>query len=113
MYKLVAIWSAPRPEDVADFEKHYEEVHAPAALAVPGMVELVTTRTSAGLEGSEPGFHRVAEMVFASAAALADSEHSEEWAALRADAGGMIERFGVTLTVGLGEATRTPGLGAR
>lgn len=103
MYKLIACWSAPKQEDEAAFEEHYRTVHAPAAAKVPGLRRLVLTRTANGLEGSEPAFYRVAEMHFDSSEDLEAAEHAPEWAAMRADAGGMIERFGVSLTVGLGE----------
>ncbi|MBC9734319.1 EthD family reductase [Nocardioides marmotae] len=106
MYKLIACWSAPRPEDEDAFEQHYRDVHLPAAAAVPNLRRLVATRTASGLEGGEASFYRVAEMVFDSQADLEASEHSEEWGAMRADAGVMIERFGVSLQVGLGEETQ-------
>ena len=54
-------------------------------------------------EGAEAPVYRIAEMVFPSAEALHEAEQSEEWAATRADAGGMIERFGVTLDVAMGD----------
>jgi hypothetical protein len=44
----------------------------------------------------------VAELYFDSPEAMRESEHSELWKGMREDAGKMIERFGVTLTVGLG-----------
>ena len=102
MYKLIACWSAPRSEDIEAFEKHYTEVHAPAAAAVPNLVRLVLTRTASGLEGDRPAFYRVAEMHFDSPEALHASEHSPEWAAMRTDAGAIAARFGVSLEVGIG-----------
>ncbi|MDP9821897.1 EthD family reductase [Nocardioides massiliensis] len=112
MFKLIACWSAPSAEDEDEFEKHYAEVHLPAAAKAPGMRQLVATRTTSGLEGAESGFYRVAELVFDSKADLETSEQSPEWAAMRADAGVMIERFGVSLTVGMGEVHEVD-LGAR
>jgi len=103
MYKLIACWSAPRPEDEAEFEKHYHEVHLRAAATAPGLRRLVAVRTDSGLEGSQPAFYRVAELHFDSKADLEASEHTEQWASMRADAGVMIERFEVSLTVGVGE----------
>ncbi|AEA22805.1 Ethyl tert-butyl ether degradation EthD [Pseudonocardia dioxanivorans CB1190] len=108
MYKLIATWSAPSAEQLDEFETHYEEVHAPAAAAVPHLRRIVLTRTADGLEGATPGFHRVAEMFFDSPEALEESSTSPQWAAMRADAGGMIERFGVTLTVALGWESELP-----
>jgi uncharacterized protein (TIGR02118 family) len=103
MHTLIAVWSAPDEEDREAFEEHYENEHAPKAAAVPNLQKLITTRTAAGLEGSDPAFYRVAEMVFESAEDLHEAEESEEWAALREDAGGMLERFDVTMEVGIGE----------
>lgn len=108
MYKLVACWSAPSPEDEAEFERHYFETHVPAAAAVPGMRRLVLTRTDTGLEGATPAFYRVAELHFDDLAALEGAERSPQWQAMRADAGGMIERFGVSLSVGIGAEREWP-----
>jgi len=108
VYKLVACWSAPKPDDEAKFEEAYWGTHIPAAKKAPGMRRLVATQTTAGLEGAAPGFYRVAEMHFANLEDLGASEKSPEWHAMRADAGSMIERFGVTLTVGMGEEQEVP-----
>ena len=108
MYKLIACWTAPKDEDVEEFERAYNEGHAPLAAAIPGMSGLVLTRTDVGLEESPPAFYRVAEMIFDSPEALEQAEHSEEWRKLREDAGGMVERFGVSLNVGIGESVDAP-----
>jgi uncharacterized protein (TIGR02118 family) len=102
MYKVVACWTAPKSGEEDDFEQAYWDSHIPKAAAVPGLSRLVLTRTDVGLEGSEPAFYRVAEMIFDSPEALEEAEHSEEWRKLREDAGVMIERFGVSLNVGIG-----------
>jgi uncharacterized protein (TIGR02118 family) len=102
MYKLVACWTAPKPEDLDAFERHYLDVHAPLASRVPELRRLVLTRTDSGLEGAAPAFHRVAEMGFDSPDALARSAHSEAWQRMRADAGAMMSRFGVGLQVAMG-----------
>ena len=103
MHTLLAIWSAPDEEQQDEFEDHYTEVHAPLAASIPNLKELATTRTEEGLEGDDPAFYRVAEMVFESEEALHEAEQTEEWTELREDAGEMVERFGVTLEVGIGE----------
>jgi uncharacterized protein (TIGR02118 family) len=108
MYKLIACWSAPSPEDESEFERLYFESHIPAASKSPGMKRLDLTRIDSGLEGGVPGFYRVAEMHFDSKEELEESEQSQEWQAMRTDAGTMIERFGVTLTVGMGEEQTVP-----
>ena len=105
MHSLIAVWSAPKPENEEAFEEHYQNEHAPKAAAVPNLQKLITTRTAEGLEGDDPAFYRVAEMVFESAEDLHEAEESEEWQAVREDAGEMLEQFDVTMEVGIGERT--------
>ena len=108
MYTLIATCAAPPPEDEQAFEQHYRDVHLAVAAKTPNMRRLVAVRTSDGLEGGASAFYRVAELHFDSKADLEAAEHSAEWGGMRADAGGMIERFGVTLTVGMGEEHEVP-----
>jgi uncharacterized protein (TIGR02118 family) len=103
MYKLFAYWSAPKPEDVDAFEEYYASTHVPRAAAVPELERIVTTRMTEGFEGAAPLHYRIAEMVWADKAALERSAQSPEWAEMRQCSGDIIERFGVTLTVELGE----------
>jgi hypothetical protein len=69
---------------------------------VPGLKRILLTRIESGLEGAPAPFYRVAEMYFETPQAMEESEHTDGWRAMREDAGEMIERFGVTLTVGMG-----------
>lgn len=108
MYKLYALWSAPKAEDAEEFERLYTERHAVLAAAVPGMRRFVVSRTDTGLEGAEPAYYRVAELIFDSQEALEEAEHSEEWRRVREDAGKLIEQFGVTLSVAMGEEIEHP-----
>jgi uncharacterized protein (TIGR02118 family) len=107
MYKLVALWSAPKPEDVEAFESYYREVHVPKATVVPGLKRIALTRIDSGLEGGAAPFYRVAEMFFESPEAMEKSAHSDLWQVMREDARQMIERFSVTLTVGMGWVEET------
>lgn len=112
MYKIVACWSAPAASDEEAFEEHYREVHAPLAAKVPELRALRLTRTREGLEGGAPAFYRVAELLFESPEAMERSAASEAWRAMREDAGTLVERFGVELSVGLGwEEEERPGRG--
>jgi uncharacterized protein (TIGR02118 family) len=103
VYKLYAFWSAPEPNDRENFEEYYNNTHVPRASAVPHLQSIVTTLTQDGLEGGEPATYRVAEMTFADRAAYEASTKSPEWAEMRACAGEIIARYGVSLTVALGE----------
>jgi len=102
VYKIVACWGAPKPEDEAEFEKYYRDVHAQLAARVPGVRRLVLTRTADGLEGGDAGFFRVAELLFDNPEQMKQCEATPQWQAMREDAGKMVERFGVSLSVGLG-----------
>ena len=103
MLKLVALWSPPKPADRAAFEAEYLGAHAPLARALPGLSRLETILIGAGLEGAPAEFHRIAVMVWPDEAAYESDQQTPEWTALRANAGEMIERFGVSLTSSIGQ----------
>lgn len=109
MYTLYAVWSRPAEGDIEAFEAHYLGTHTPLANAVPNMRRFLTTRTLDGLAGGDPAFYRVAEMSFDSKQALEEAEATEQWTKLRADAGVMIERFGVTMSVAMGLTDQNDG----
>lgn len=103
MFKLVALWSPPKPEDRAAFEVAYTGTHAPLARALPNLAGLDTILFAEGLEGAPQQYHRAAIMSWADRGAFERDGETPEWTALRADAGQMIERFGVTLESSMGE----------
>ena len=61
MIKLVALFK--RPEDVEEFDRHYDEVHAPLMSKVPGLERMEVTRNLRAFRG-EPEYYLVAEMYF-------------------------------------------------
>ena len=61
MIKLVALFK--RPEDVGDFDRHYEETHAPLMRMVPGLERMEVTRNLKAFRG-EPEYYLIAEMYF-------------------------------------------------
>jgi uncharacterized protein (TIGR02118 family) len=103
MFKLMALWTPPKPEDRAAFETAYLNIHAPLARALPNLSSLDTVLFSEGLEGAAPEYHRVAIMIWQDKAAFERDGLTSEWTALRTDAGLMIERFGVNLNSFMGE----------
>jgi uncharacterized protein (TIGR02118 family) len=102
MYKIVAFWSAPKKSEVEAFEKYYADVHVPLAALVPGLRKLELMKVDSGIEGAAAPFYRVAELTFDNAEDMKLSSGSAQWRAMRVDAGKMLERFEVTLTVGAG-----------
>lgn len=107
-YKVVSFWSAPKPEDEAEFESYYTGVHALFAARVPGTRKLLLTRTSDYFEITPSAFYRVAEMWYDSKAAYDAATETQEWAEMRVDGGYVHDRFGCTLTSGLGEMVDVP-----
>jgi uncharacterized protein (TIGR02118 family) len=108
MYKLFAVWTHPKPEDLEAFEQHYEAVHAPLAAAIPGLQKLALTRTSDTLgEGTSP-FHRIAELWFEDAEACNAAAATPELEAAAQDAAEMEERFGVQLLSPAGVTEDSP-----
>jgi uncharacterized protein (TIGR02118 family) len=61
--KLIALYK--KPADVAAFEKHYTEIHAPLAKKMPGLQKLEISHMT-GSPGGEPKFYMTAELYFES-----------------------------------------------
>lgn len=82
MVKLIAIYR--KPENIAEFDQHYFEIHAPLAKKVPGLVKLEVNRVYGSPMG-ESDLHLIAEMVFESREALANAMNSSEMKAAGKD----------------------------
>jgi uncharacterized protein (TIGR02118 family) len=82
MHRLVVCYH--QPENTSAFDKHYAEIHAPMAAKIPGLVSF-TTGSCESIEGSEPPYYMVAELVFESKAALGAAMKSSEGQAAVAD----------------------------
>lgn len=102
MVKLIAMYE--RPEDEAAFFKHYEQVHTPLALAVPGLARLVLNRVTADAFGGEPRYVLIAEMHFPDRATLDAAMRSPENRALGKDLMGFAKGI-VTVLFADAEAT--------
>ena len=87
--RFVALWPKP-DEDVAGFEDHYRDTHAPIAQRWPEVRSIRVTRASASPVGGAPAYH----IVFV---AEWDSEEDMQ-AALRSD--GMQEAMADVQTIG-------------
>ena len=57
----------PQPQDVAAFEKLYQEEHVPMAVEkLIGKTKIVATKITASPDGGTPPFYRIAEVHFPS-----------------------------------------------
>jgi len=97
MMKVAVIYGNPKnPEQ---FEQYYKETHLPLAAKIKGVARPECTKFMPGPDGSQPAFHRMAELYFSSASQMEQSLGSPEGQAAVAD----IARFatgGVNRVVG-------------
>jgi len=75
MYKLIAFFT--KPENVEEFDKHYDEVHAPLMRKVPGLERMLVSRNLRAFTGEAPHY-LIAEMHFADKDAFKAAMASEE-----------------------------------
>lgn len=61
MVKLIALYKVP--ENKAEFDKHYREVHTPLVKKMPGLRKLEVARIT-GAPIGEPKHYLIAEMYF-------------------------------------------------
>jgi uncharacterized protein (TIGR02118 family) len=108
MYKTISYWTAPQPQDLEAFEEYYQQVHGPMAARVPGVQKLELFRTNGTFAGEPSPFYRVAEMYFHDQEAMDVATKTPEWAELGENAGGIIERFQVSLKTGHGTVVEAP-----
>jgi uncharacterized protein (TIGR02118 family) len=106
VYKAIGVWSWPRDDDLAEFERHYEQVHCPLAEKIPGVRRV--TVLAGGQNARASGIFRLAEVYWDDREAFERASESEEWQVMAADAMQLIERYGVTMTVADGEEAVMP-----
>jgi uncharacterized protein (TIGR02118 family) len=61
MVKLIALYKMP--DNKADFDRHYEEIHTPLVQKMPGLKKLEVARIT-GAPIGEPKHYMLAEMYF-------------------------------------------------
>lgn len=82
MVKLVALYK--KPQDVAAFETHYKEIHAPLARKMPGLNKLEVSHMT-GSPGGEPKYYMMAELYFDNQDAMFAALKSDEGKAAAKD----------------------------
>ncbi len=91
MYKLIALFT--QPENVEEFDAHYNEVHAPLMRKVPGLNKLTVGRRLRSF-GADSPYYLVAEMEFtdrdAFKAAMGSEENKAAGKDLMSFAGGLV-----------------------
>lgn len=83
MFQLIALYN--HPEDVAAFDRYYDEVHAPLARTIPGVDRYTVSRPGPDAEGNKPSHHLVAVLDFADEAAFGAGMGGPEGQAALAD----------------------------
>jgi uncharacterized protein (TIGR02118 family) len=72
------------PSDPAAFDSYYEATHRPLVEKIPGLVSF-TVRHCDSLDGSQPPYHLLAELAFASGESLNAALNTPEARATAAD----------------------------
>lgn len=90
--KFIVLWD--NPQDPAEFDRHYRDVHIPLARKLPGLRRYTLSRNAATVRGAEPCY-RIAELEFDDLASLGRAFESAEGQAVAADANHMAEVAGV------------------
>lgn len=75
MVKLIAMYKTP--SDIAEFEKHYYEIHMPLIEKMPGLLKTEVSKIS-GMPGQESKYYMMAEMYFENMDKLNESMASPE-----------------------------------
>jgi uncharacterized protein (TIGR02118 family) len=73
------------PDDAAEFERHYLDVHAPLVEKVPGVQSWSSARVVAAADGGDTPVYRIATLLFADQEALQTALATPEGQATAAD----------------------------
>lgn len=82
MVKLIALYR--KPQNVEEFDKHYDDIHTPLVKKMPGLHKLEITRIT-GAPIGETKYHLMAEMYFDSLDAMNAANASPEGKATARD----------------------------
>ena len=82
MLKLTVLYD--HPEDPGNFEEYYANEHLPLAAKIPNVLRFESGRVGT-VDGSEPPYHRIAELWFESAERLSEALSSPEGEAATGD----------------------------
>ncbi|WP_037577598.1 EthD family reductase [Phaeacidiphilus oryzae] len=80
--RLLVFWDDP--QDPAEFDRHYREVHIPLANKLPGLRRYTVIRNARPVRGGEPHY-LIAELDFDDMAAMKTALSSPEGQAVGAD----------------------------
>lgn len=80
--RFLVLWGTP--QDPAEFDRHYREVHIPPAGKLPGLRRYTVSRNAMPVRGGEP-YYLVAELDSDDIASLREAFRSPEGQATAAD----------------------------
>jgi uncharacterized protein (TIGR02118 family) len=73
--KLIVTYT--KPDDPAEFDRHYREVHTPIVQRWPGLEQIELLRVTGAPGGGDSPYHLIAELSFADTEALNGALGSE------------------------------------
>ncbi|HEU5229402.1 MAG TPA: EthD family reductase [Ktedonobacteraceae bacterium] len=60
MFRFTVLYG--HPQDPAEFERYYREIHMPLAVKIRGLRGLTTTKFGPGPDGEQPPYYRMASL---------------------------------------------------
>jgi uncharacterized protein (TIGR02118 family) len=96
MLQLTVLYN--HPEDQGAFDRHYDDVHAPLAMKMPGLRRFTVTRPGPDANGNTPAYHLIAVLEFDDEVALGNAMSSPEGQAAVADMANFAGAGATTLT---------------
>ncbi len=75
MIKMLALFK--HPQDVEEFDRHYNDVHAPLMSKVPGLLRMEVVKGLRSFTG-EPEYYQITEMYFQDQEAFSSAMSSPE-----------------------------------
>jgi uncharacterized protein (TIGR02118 family) len=78
----MVLWGTP--QDPAEFDRHYRQVHIPLAKKLPGLRSFTLSRNATSVRGGDP-YYLIAELDFDDIASLQKAFQSPEGQATAAD----------------------------
>lgn len=80
--RFIVLWDTP--QDPAEFDRHYRQVHIPLVRKIPGLRRYTLSANATTVRGGDP-YYRIAELDFDDLASLQHGFQSAEGQAAAAD----------------------------
>jgi uncharacterized protein (TIGR02118 family) len=101
MFRFIALYANPTDPD--GFEAHYRSTHIPIMERWPGVKDTTITRVTGTPRGGDAPYHLLTTVTFDSRDDFMSAMGTDAGKESAQDARGMVEQFGVEVTMLLGD----------